>query len=438
MPRVCLMGVNYDTGNYGVRVLLSGAVEALATTIPNTEVAILDYGYSPAKWTESLPAQEPTSLELIDLRFTWRAYLPNNVFSLLCFACLARLIPVRRLREVILGCNQRLKAVLRADACLSLAGGDSFSDIYGFYRFLYATVGQILVIVMGRPLILLPQTYGPFKSVLAKRIARFICRRAKLIYSRDLEGLSTVELLVKGATSKTQYVPDLGFAMTPEPVGDEIVEQFRQWKKSGVLVGFNISRLLYMGGYTRRNMFGLREDYPVLVRKILGFLAEEVEAQVLLVPHVGGESESLESERVLCRQINRDMHDKYPDRIHYIDEDLNHKQMKTVIGQCDVFVGSRMHACIAAVSQCVPTLGLSYSLKFAGVMKSVGCGVRVVELRTTNAESVCRAIQQVVEQREGWRQCLQLRMPIMREEVLAMFRSATFRQYLTQPVTRLA
>ena len=45
---------------------------------------------------------------------------------------------------------------------------------------------------------------------------------------------------------------------------------------------------------------------------------------------------------------------------------------KAVIGQCDFFIGSRMHACIAALSQGVPCVGVAYSMKFAGVFDTVG------------------------------------------------------------------
>ena len=46
--------------------------------------------------------------------------------------------------------------------------------------------------------------------------------------------------------------------------------------------------------------------------------------------------------------------------------------MKYLIGQCDFFVGSRMHSCIAAVSQCVPAVSIAYSDKFIGVMATLG------------------------------------------------------------------
>jgi len=73
--------------------------------------------------------------------------------------------------------------ILASKVHLSIAGGDSFSDIYGLRRFIYVALPQILVLLLGKPLVLLPQTYGPLKGRCSRMIARFIFRRAALICS---------------------------------------------------------------------------------------------------------------------------------------------------------------------------------------------------------------------------------------------------------------
>lgn len=68
-------------------------------------------------------------------------------------------------------------------------------------------------------------------------------------------------------------------------------------------------------------------------------------------------------------------------------------EIKGVIGQCDFFIGSRMHACIAALSQGVPCVGVAYSDKFEGVFDSVGMRGWVVDGRqATNEQSVARIL----------------------------------------------
>ena len=63
--------------------------------------------------------------------------------------------------------------------------------------------------------------------------------------------------------------------MEPEPVRPEVLDQTRGLPRhKRLLVGLNVSKLLYMGGYTRSNMFGLREEYPALVKHLISFLIE--------------------------------------------------------------------------------------------------------------------------------------------------------------------
>ena len=59
--------------------------------------------------------------------------------------------------------NPWLQALVKAEYVLSLNDGDSFSDIYSLQRFVYVSL-RILALILGRRLVQLPQTIGPFQS----------------------------------------------------------------------------------------------------------------------------------------------------------------------------------------------------------------------------------------------------------------------------------
>ena len=52
-------------------------------------------------------------------------------------------------------------------------------------------------------------------------------------------------------------------------------------------------------------------------------------------------------------------------------QDQNGTQLKEIISNCEVFVGARTHATIAAYSTCVPTLVVGYSVKARGIAKDL-------------------------------------------------------------------
>ena len=407
-PTFALLGVTRNTDNYGVRVLLSSAVEAVANTFPGSEIVTLDYGHSPEQWNEDLPGG-PKPVRLVNLRFSWKIHLPNNIFRLFAWVFFTRILP-RRWREALWARNPWLAEILKIKAHFSLAGGDSFSDIYGLVRLLYVALPQLLVLLMERPLVQLPQTYGPFKSVSARKIAGYILRNSRLIYSRDQAGVVSAQAVVGRTNCVVNVVPDLGFSMSPQPVPSAVATALDNLLKPRPLVGLNVSSLLYMGGYSGDNQFGLREAFPPMIDALLTFITRDLGATVLLVPHVCGGPRSQEDETRLCLRLIEKYRPTLGDRIAYIDVSLNHRQTKHLIGHCHFFMGGRMHACVAAVSRGVPTACLAYSGKFAGVMAPFGPAAHVIDLRKASTADIIQAAGEIFRNRAALQSDLKSRL----------------------------
>jgi polysaccharide pyruvyl transferase WcaK-like protein len=395
---VALLGVTRNTDNYGVRVLMSAAIEALAKADPHAEIVLLDYGQQPETWTEQTQAG-PRRIRLVNSRFSWRLHLPNNVVRLLALALWSRLLPGAERRRKFIEANPWLGEIQRSKTCFSLAGGDSFSDIYGLPRFFYVVFPQLLVLLLNRPLVLFPQTYGPFGGRLARSMARYILRNARTVFSRDEAGVDVVRAVTGSDRPVVHVVPDIGFAMASEPLDASLARTVAEIRTTGPVVGLNVSSLLYMGGYTGDNMFQLREAFPALIDALVEHLVIALGARLLLIPHVCGGPLSEEDESRLCRQLEEKYRRSHGDSVRYVADGLNHRQMKALIGECDLFIGARMHACIGAVSQGVPSVCLAYSKKFAGVMQPLGAGARVVDLRVATIADVLRATTEVFDNR---------------------------------------
>jgi colanic acid/amylovoran biosynthesis protein len=428
--RVAVLGASFTTGNHGVAALASGTLAALRHSLDGVEVCLLDYGREPLLWIARASCGDRV-IETINLRFSKQFWLPTHILRLLLTAGFLRLVPSARFRNRFISKNPSLRRIAECSAHLSIAAGDSFSDIYGMLRLLHVALPQILVLLLGKPLVLLPQTYGPFKSWPARCIARFILRRAKLVYSRDREGLKVVQDLLGKRVERMRFGYDMGFALEPLPPAPEVVRQIAEMKEKGDVVGLNVSGLLYMGGYTRDNMFGLASDYPRLVRTLLEEFTERKGVQVMLVPHVFGGPENPESDETACARIVEETAGRYAGRLHYLPGRFDQHEIKHLIGQCDFFVGSRMHACIAALSQGIPAVGLAYSRKFAGVIDSIGGGAAVVDLRQVSTTAAVEVINRAWEERGEFGRQLAERMPHVRESVLNFFAASEFRQLLT-------
>jgi polysaccharide pyruvyl transferase WcaK-like protein len=422
--RISVLGASFETENMGVSALTEGTIKCILSQYPSAAISLLDYAKQPLLYTLRLEGRD-VSVPLVNMRFSKRFFQPNNIALLLLLVGLLKLMPLRRVREWVLARNECLRHITEATLIASIAGGDSFSDIYGMRRLLYDCLPQILVLSLDRRLVLLPQTLGPFKGHFSRMIARYILRHAFRVYTRDYRSLKDVEALLGLSLDPERYkfCYDVGFVVDPiAPSHQEVVGLAVDKQRRSPLVGLNISGLLFMGGYTRNNAFGLRDDYRVLVTSLIDFLISKKAATVLLVPHVFGMQPDSESDSVVCEQVFATLEKKYEGRLGLVRGTYNQSEIKYLIGQCDFFVGSRMHACIAAISQLIPAVCIAYSDKFAGVMETVGIESMVADARRLSVSEILRVVEESYDHRAITRQMLERKLPEVKSAVLNLFR----------------
>lgn len=385
--RVLLLGATFATDNRGVGALASGAIHVLTRRFPGAEIAFLDYGRRGDVSVVDVGGRE-TRVPLVNLRFSWKVLLRNNVAYLLVLAALVRVLGGGFARRAKAG-NPWLRAVADADLAVAVSGGDSFSDIYGLGRFFYVYLPQLLVLVLGRKLVLLPQTIGPFEGVFARTLATRLMHAAEIVYSRDAAGVQEARALLRerGESPKLKFCPDMGFILEPRrPKGASLEELEAIGGNGRPLVGLNVSGLLMMGGYSRDNAFALKGDYRAQVARTIAYLIEDAGADVVLIPHVFGAQE--ESDTTACARVFEELADRHPGRLHCLRGEYDQNEIKYAIGRCEAFVGARMHACIAALSQGIPAVGIAYSKKFAGVFDTVGAADLVADPRQLDTDAI--------------------------------------------------
>lgn len=419
--KVCLFGAALDTGNMGVSALAASLIALIRAAQPTACISLLVGNRSAESQTLSLPAGK-VQVEIVNYRLSPRARLQEHLFWILWLALLYRLLPLPGVRRRILRKNRWLRHLLAADFVGDIRGGDSFSDLYGLGKFFIGSIPCLTALLLGKPLVLLPQTYGPFAASTAKMLARYILASAAAIYSRDKTGLQTVRRLI-GADSAApvRFCPDVAFTLpAAQPADPAIAPPFPD-QSSGPVVGININGLMYNGGYSRDNMFALKCDYRRFARQLLLKFCAETPAEILLVPHTFGAPGNVNSDPDACAAVRASLPPEVRDRVHLITCAHDQHRIKGLIGRCDFFVGSRMHACIAALSQGIPTAGVAYSRKFHGVFRSVGAGMQVIDAREVDHEAAVRLVFRHYENRDAIRAGLRATVSAARDRIKATF-----------------
>ena len=205
-----------------------------------------------------------------------------------------------------------------------------------------------------KPIILLPQTIGPFNTADGEKKARRMMEHAIMCYVRD--DISEEVAAKYISYNKIFKTIDMAFYMSYPICNFQIFSDKKR-------IGVSPSALLWNGGYTGTNQFGLKSDYKSVIRKIIEYLRQE-NYQVVLLAHVlyGTSSQPREDDYWLCKQLQHEYPDAELAPFFYTPTEA-----KSFISTLDGLMSSRMHCCIGAYSSGVPVFTLGYSRKFNGL-----------------------------------------------------------------------
>ncbi|MBN2037573.1 MAG: polysaccharide pyruvyl transferase family protein [Chitinispirillaceae bacterium] len=417
LRRIALVGALPTADNRGCAALAYGARKALREAFPATGLFYM--GYLKPEQIEELHRQEDLpGMEIIDLRFSKNVTSANHIVLLIAASLITRFFPIRTLVSLVAKRLPHLKRIMELDAVFALSGGDSFTDLYGFGRFLYSVLPQVLALCCRVPVVLLPQTIGPFRGTVSRMAGRAVLKRCRRVLVREHGSLETVWRLLNDGILSTAaaFAPDVGFLLDPQSVPELEHEVTSLKKEAAPLIGFNISGLLWNGGYTGRNQFRLRHDYRETVMLLLETLMQVHQKRVLLVPHVFGNR--LESDAHACREALGALPSVARSNVAFFERNFSAGEIKWLIGRCDLFVGSRMHACIAALSQGVPALALAYSDKFRGIYESIGIAPLALDLRSRAIEEIRSRLESFLKERDQLHLVLRERIPDFKNQTV--------------------
>ncbi len=167
------------------------------------------------------------------------------------------------------------------------------------------------------------------------------------------ESISYETLKSNDVKAPIYVIPDPAFTMEPIPV--KSVGDFENG-----CVGINVSPMIMsmesQNGIVCKN-----------AKRLIDYITEQGK-QAVLIPHVSDRRNGEGDYRVMCNLLNEV---KHPEKCKLIGYKYSAPETKFIISKCDMFIGARTHATIAAYSSCVPTAVLGYSVKARGIAKDL-------------------------------------------------------------------
>ena len=354
--KIILAGASLNSGNRGVNALTRGQIKLIFDTFGfDTVITILSFTVN--KIVENQFVYNGETKIIVE-----KPCLYKDSFK----AYLLSLVGIK---------NSISNEIEDADYIFDISEGDSFSDIYGSRRFIRHSLIKLTALSMKKKLIIMPQTIGPFERWWVKILAKKIIKKADKVFVRDSISKSYIADTLR-VKRDIHLIPDLAFNMPP--VETINISKYLDGDHS-IKVGINVSALLYNGGYTGNNMFKFKADYKKLIDELIIKFSNNKNTEVILIPHVMPENFEIEDDFKVCKKISQSMKSNFNLSIATVDRYYREDEIKGLIGGCDFFVGSRMHACIAGISTGVPTVPIAYSRKFKGVWDDLKLGFCITD-----------------------------------------------------------
>jgi colanic acid/amylovoran biosynthesis protein len=381
----------------GVSALFMSAVTGIGKFIDPVEFVVFDNGLG--RRDQTLVAPDGNEIRLI--RFGARGGKRYNRSENLATMRLAA-----RLGPLGAWLNEAIRLIDSCAAVLDISGGDSFSDIYGRARFDLIHRPKAIAINRRKPLILLPQTYGPYTAPAVRDLAVSVVCKSNMAWARDTHSFEILKGLL--GDKFNPYIHrcgvDMAFSLLPSPAGHLLSATLNDWLTNKSpdfpLVGFNVSGLIYndLSGAVKKK-YGFKADYRQSVIGFLKKLMDETAARVVLISHVMDQPGHFESDLSACKDVATQLGEQYTSRLIVAPATLDQSQVKWLIAQMEWFCGTRMHSTIAGLSSGVPTATISYSDKAKGVFETCGQAAQVMDPRLIEGDSILFSLRQSFESR---------------------------------------
>lgn len=269
-----------------------------------------------------------------------------------------------------------LKECKDADLVI-VSGGDNYDKSYGMYKLMHSVNKAI-------------------RETSKAKMVMYDCSLAENEITEDVkEDFSLFDAVT--AREKDTYeafkkhLPDMHICYFPDPAfvmesqKTDLPTCFLQNK----VVGINLSTMAVETQYGS-DKSAVLQAYVQMV----DWMLENTKYNILFIPHVM---------RGLDLKVLRELYSEFAenDRVYLLDnEELNAKELKYIISNCEIYVGARTHSTIAAYSSCVPTLVLGYSVKSIGIARDIfgkyeGYVVPVNTVSSTNKDVLKTAFEDI-------------------------------------------
>lgn len=287
---------------------------------------------------------------------------------------------------------------------LVVVKGGGFLHSYGSVVDPYIMFFQLFDVYLAHqyriPVVMMPNSIGPLKNKLARRIVVKGLQKCNHVFVR--EGVS--KNFVNSLGISCLKAPDLGFYLKES---DKAYELYLKEKGIPIEQGKNVAITLRPYRFDSvANAELLYEEYISNMGKAIATLIEKERYNVTLVAHTIGPS-AHEDDRIALLDIKSRL--KNLKGLYYLDDtNLNCRAVEKIYQYFDLVIGTRFHSVIFALNVGTPAIAISYGgNKAVGIMKDIGIDEYVLPIENPDYLKLLSLVRRLEENKESYLHKLQ-------------------------------
>lgn len=213
--------------------------------------------------------------------------------------------------------------------------------------------------LLNKPLAIFAGSIEMFRSKYREMIAKTLLKKVHLITLREEDSYKALDELGIISMVKAQVTADAAFLLrpcSPERV-KEIMRQEGLPAHGRPMVGVTLTR--QMCERSHPEISDIEERYARAIADkatVLDKLIEQYNVEIVFVPHCIGPGKN--DDRLVASDVIRLMKSK--DMIKSVVTDFSASELKGLISRCEIFIGERTHSVIAALSQGIPSVCMTF------------------------------------------------------------------------------
>ena len=219
--------------------------------------------------------------------------------------------------------------------------------------------------------------------------------RFRILLLRDPTSLSLVQSLSIGHTP-AYTTADLAFLHQPA-TEESAVELLSTY---GLPNGKPVLGVTLINWGVQYPPFTAQLRYEQALSDAIRHFVTVYDGHAMLFAQVCGPTQA-DDDRVPARRIHSLLAaQKLSPKVHFVNEELTPSLLQAAYGQMDLFIGSRLHSNIFALTQEVPVLAIAYQDKTIGVMRMLGLEEWAMRIEHVDSAALIKLMDELWRQRE--------------------------------------